>query len=433
MKNRESALSDPIRKIRASLRVAPVGSRIICSVLAGRSSDAEGFDQSQSAAWEEALDFARAQRLLPLVHVHLAKQEYHVPQDAALAFRDSYYQHMIGNTRRYRAMLNVIQSLQSFGIELIVLKGAFISEVIYRNPAVRRSADLDILVRSTDLESATRGLVQLGYEPVSPIDFDGKFQDQHHRPHHLPGFHKQGSPLVEVHFNLAPSSGPFVIDIDRMWQRAQKVDLGHVSTLALDPIDLLLHVCIHTSYHHAFSFGLAQLYDIVAIIRYYGASLDWRAFIARAEDWRAAKSAYIALLLARGLLDAEVPDDVLVDLSPEDLEDDLRDWAVNQVLAQRTPMGEVEDDKADSNLVASPWVGFKRTIRSAFPSRQTMAYIYPVDDRPYLLPLYYVLRGFQMFAKYGRRSWAVLFGFHRRNEGIARKVAYHTFRNWLVD
>jgi hypothetical protein len=161
--------------------------------------------------------------------------------------------------------------------------------------------------------------------------------------------------------------------------------------------------------------------------------LDWRAFIARAEDWRAAKSAYIALLLARGLLDAEVPDDVLVDLSPEDLEDDLRDWAVNQVLAQRTPMGEVEDDKADSNLVASPWVGFKRTIRSAFPSRQTMAYIYPVDDRPYLLPLYYVLRGFQMLAKYGRRSWAVLFGFHRRNEGIARKVAYHTFRNWLVD
>jgi hypothetical protein len=416
MEKRHSISLDPVSKVRTLLQDAPVGSRLVCAILSRSSPDIDGFELSQTQVWKEALEFARAQRLMPLVHVLLSKQETQIPPDAALALRDSYYQHMLFNTRHYRAMLDVIQSLQSFGLELIVLKGAFISTVIHRNPAVRRSADLDILVRSVDLEAAAQGLTRLGYEPVSPIDFDGKFPDLHLRPHHLPGFHKQGSPLVEVHFNLAPSSGPFTIDIDHLWQRAQQVELDQVSTLALDPIDLLLHVCIHTSYHHAFSFGMAQLYDIDAIIRHYGSSLDWSAFVARAKGWRAANSAYIALLLARGLLDADVPNNVLVDLSPENLKDDLRDWAVRQVLAARTPMGEVEDDVADSNLVASPWVGFKRTIRSAFPSRQTMAYMYPLDERPYLLPLYYLIRSFQLLARYGRRSLTIIFGGYRREE-----------------
>lgn len=432
MENRSSALSDPVHMVRATLGESPVGPRLVCSILSQSSPQVNGLDLTQDHAWQEAMRFARAQRLLPLLHAQLSMQDIHPPQEVAAAIKDSYYRHMLFNTRYYRAMLDIIRSLQTLGLDLIVLKGAFMSANIHQNPAVRRSADLDILVRSDDLEAAARGLRALGYEQTSPINSDGNDQEMPLRSHHLPSFQKEGSPLVEVHFNLAPPSGPFLIDIDQMWQRARAVDIDHVSTLALDPIDLLLHICIHASYHHAFSYGLAQLYDIVAAIRHYGPGLDWDMFVTRAHQWRAAKSAYIALLLAQGLLDADVPRDVLLGLCEEDLDDDLRTWAVGQVLAERTTWGEMEEDPATSDLVAVPWRGFKRLVQSAFPSRQTMAYMYPLDDRPYLLPLYYLIRGFQLLVRYGHRSWAIIFGGYRKQDGMASKVAYHTFRNWLV-
>ncbi len=433
METRRSAPNHATDEIHAALQSAPAAARLVCAILAGESSSAEALTLAKSTVWQDALRFARSQHLVPLLYTHLLLQDLPESPVVRTTMRDSYYQHMLYNTRHYNAMLQVIRSLQAGGLDVIALKGVFISSVIHRNPATRRSADLDILIRSNDLESASQALVKLGYEPRLPISFDNGIPATHLRAHHLPGFRKEGSPWVEVHFNLAPPAGPFHIDVDGLWHRSHDVDLDGVPTLALCPIDLLLHLCIHTAYHHAFAYGLIQLYDIAAVIRHYEKELDWDAFITRAHAWRAAKSAYISLLLATGLLNANVPQDVLAELCPEEIEDDLRTWAVRQVLSEGISEGHQEEEAATSNLIANPWLRFKRTLRSVFPSHQTMAYIYPLDERPFLLPFYYVLRLFQLLQHYGRRSWDVVFGDHGSVEGFASKVAYHTFRNWLVD
>lgn len=433
MESARSEAADPVDEISAALLQAPAGTRLACYILSGGTPGFEVSEAPQREVWQETLRFARAQGILPLLHVRLAAQDFQPPPNVKDAASDSYHQHMLYNTRHYRAMLQVIEALQAHGLELIALKGVFLSLIIHGNPALRRSADLDILVRTEDLDSAAHGLARLGYKPSKPMSLDGSFESNHRRPHHLPGFHKAGSPWVEVHFNLAPPAGPFQIDIEGLWHRALRVQLDHVSTLALCPVDLLLHLCIHATYHHAFSFGLAQLYDITAVVRHYAKELDWNAVIDRAKAWSAAKCVYTSLLLARGLLNADVPADVLADLCPGDLDEDLRTWAVGQVLAERTPMGNAEQDDATGALIGSPWLRFKRTLRSAFPSPQTMAYIYPLDEHPLRLPFYYVHRGVQLLRRYGRRSWDIMLGRQRGTDDVAGKVAYHTFRNWLVE
>ena len=81
------------------------------------------------------------------------------------------------------------------------------------------------------------------------------------------------------------------------------------------------------AYSHRLDSGLLPLCDIAETARHYQGIIDWKTAERRAVQWRAKKCAYLSLRLAKDLLAAELPDEVLGALEPDDLEPRFLAWA----------------------------------------------------------------------------------------------------------
>ena len=140
------------------------------------------------------------------------------------------------------ALLHVVATLNDAGIESRVLKGSATAHLDYPDPALRTFVDLDILVRSEDIEQATRLMVERGYNrQVAEI---------------RPGFDRRfgkGCTLTspsghELDLHRTFVTGPFglTLRLDDLWSNATPWMLadGH-QLLALGREQRLLHACYH--------------------------------------------------------------------------------------------------------------------------------------------------------------------------------------------
>jgi hypothetical protein len=68
----------------------------------------------------------------------------------------------------YQELQTVLKTFKfrAAGIDVIVLKGAFLAELVYRNIGLRAIGDIDLLVKKEDLGKVKRVLIQLGYQAL---------------------------------------------------------------------------------------------------------------------------------------------------------------------------------------------------------------------------------------------------------------------------
>jgi hypothetical protein len=212
--------------------------------------------------------------------------------------------------------------LRDGGVRCIPLKGAALRHLVYPDPAFRSAVDIDLLVRPGELQSADDIMRSAGFERIS---------DEPGRPVTAATFHERGfyrpttKTLVEIHDNLSQPQR-FRIDTNDLWARAWYVDqiekklkkkLENLpfppDTLFLSPEDTLIHQFIHNA-AHLFNIPLRSILDIKLIIE--TLSPNWDDVIRRARTARASAAAYFTLKIAKNLLAADVPDDVLDALRP---------------------------------------------------------------------------------------------------------------------
>src|SRR4029079_2173306 len=126
---------------------------------------------------------------------------------------------------------------------------------------------------------------------------------------------------------------PFQIDYDPLWQRVMDGTIAGIQTHLLSPVDTLLHLCIHLCYQHVVQhYTLRGLCDIQRLIIFYGNLLDWPEFCRLSEEWRAQRSAHLALFLANALVEADVPQWVLQRLQSAQMDERLPRWAIDRAL-----------------------------------------------------------------------------------------------------
>ena len=66
----------------------------------------------------------------------------------------------------YNELQTVLKTFNAAGIDVIVLKGAFLAELVYENIGRRAMGDIDLLVKKEDLEKVKQELIQLGYQAL---------------------------------------------------------------------------------------------------------------------------------------------------------------------------------------------------------------------------------------------------------------------------
>ena len=339
------------------------------------------------ANWNGVADSADWHGLAPLLFKRLKQADgrTRVPADVWERLRLAYFAGADRNARLYRALRTVLGGLSGAGIPLIVLKGAFLAEAVYRDVAVRWMCDADLMVPRSEAARSQAVLLDMGGVPKYSEDIESRCRRDAHLPEVV--FHDF---VIEIHWTIASPTGPVRIDVPGLWDRARPASVAGVSVLALSPEDLLLHLCLHSSYREGFKAGLRPLCDIAEAILRFHDDMDWAQVVSRAHEWGAARYAGLTFHLARSMLGAEVPDDVLARLVPEGIDRRMLATARESILGTTDFR---QSARRIDNLAAMPLSEkAKHSRERIFLSRAEMAARYPASrDAGSLFP-YYVLR-----------------------------------------
>ena len=359
---------------------------VLLRQLTAYSSQLTADSRQPSADWNEVADMAVEHGLAPLLFKRLKESDARagVPAEVWERLRLAYFASAGRNMRLYRELRPVLQCLRSSGIPVIVLKGAFLAEAVYGDVALRPMRDVDLMVPRAESPRAQAILLDMGRAHQQPEDIESFFRERHHLP---PAVIRDLA--IELHWTIASPTGPVKMDAAGLWDRAYPATVAGVEVLALSPEDLLLHLCLHFGYQHRLT-GLKSLCDVAETIHRFRGEMDWAQVAHLAREWGAARYVGLTLHLARSLLDAGVPDDVLERLVPGGLDQRVLETARQSVLAQTgygpwTPFFDLRGARSLGDKV-------KLFRKRVFLSRDEMAAIYPASRDSRHLYLYYALR-----------------------------------------
>ena len=382
--------------------------------------------------WNDVIQQADKQGVAPLLYQRLQtlSQSITIPAEATQRLQEIYFNIAEWNKQLYHELSKVLRILQNDGIPVIVLKGAALAEVVYSNIALRPMSDVDLLVKKNSLSRVEEKLLAMDYTPDGG---NAPFAKNHcHFVYHM----LQNESLrvrVEIHWNIAPPSSLFQIDIDGMWERARPAKIANVEVLVLSPEDLILHLCLHASFHHKFRSGIKHICDIPETIQHYKDKIDYKQLISTANEYGISKFIYCTLSLTKKMLGTEIPDDVLNELKPDTFDPQLINLAEEMILSNISSQvaPSVVDAFSPEKLIDK----LKVTLKHLFPSRSSVATRFPVSENSiFLYPFYlaypfnFILRRWQFLWRLTKRDKAILSEF---KQAVAQKRRAEILERWL--
>ena len=261
--------------------------------------------------WQQLSALADEHQVTALFYHRLKVHGYEplAPTEIRKILHKSYYTHVFRNVKLYHELREVVTALQTQRIPTLVLKGAHLAAAVYDSIALRSMVDIDIMVPPEELQKAIEALSTLGYQPSVPWQSLEAYLTYEH---HVPPFTRPNAVAsLELHWRITRPQRTYSIPMTDLWARSTTVTINGLAVQVFCPEDLLLHVCMHATYHHWFQQGVRFLCDITEIVRRYGEELDWDAVIQRATAWEWQRGVYLALAAAQTFLDAPIPADVL--------------------------------------------------------------------------------------------------------------------------
>lgn len=350
--------------------------------------------------WKKFLAIVAHQRVTSLIFYRLKKKglDQAVPSDVCASLKNVYQQNIIRIMKISGQSRQVLKALNTADIPTIPLKGIVLANSVYKSIGLREMNDLDLLVPQEKLARAFEIITGIGYKPSQPFCLDSFIQTGKH----IPALIKKDHVTIEIHWNITSPNMSYSIDPQELWEKAVPVQILDYETLMLSPEDLLLHICLHTSYQHQFDFGLRPFCDIAEVIHHFGTTLDWQVVIEKAKQRKWARGVYLALIIASEFVGADVAKDVLERLRPADVTDSVLNAVETQILAEKTFTASVPDHFAKLLANNSRIEQIKIFIKRVFLPRATIAANYLVPSDSFKVYMYYPRRFLDVLLRHGR-------------------------------
>lgn len=267
-------------------------------------------DQNAIDAWEkwksnvDVRELDRGSlRLFPQLYRNLNIQGI---KDSLLStFKEAYRRTWRDNQLLFHHVSLLLASFQSVGIETLVLKGAALALLHYKDAALRPMNDFDLMVRERQRSAAIGVMRDLGWMPI-PRTPEG-FTEGYLSVVNSHGFSHAAGRECDLHWHLFPECCQ-PDDDDDFWQQAVPFEIRGVLTRALAPADQLLHVCVHGAEWNPIP-PIRWIADAIMIMQ--SSSIDWDRVIAQGRQRRLMlplKNTMDYLAIAFG---APVPSEVL--------------------------------------------------------------------------------------------------------------------------
>jgi len=200
------------------------------------------------------------------------------------------------------AGLEVAQALSSLGIEYRVLKGMALAHTAYPDPSLRSFRDVDVLVRSNQIDRAVAQLLAMGAVRLQPElreGYDARFAKS-------VTFRLD---RVEIDLHRVLSPGPFGVwsAPSELFLLPRQYEVAGQTLDTLDPTDHLVHACYHVALGQVTPV-LANLFDVAALATSESNDIDFDRFTETITRWRGAAVIKRAVRLVEARIEVELPE-----------------------------------------------------------------------------------------------------------------------------
>jgi LPS sulfotransferase NodH len=230
-----------------------------------------------------------SRRLLPLVHRNLRRGGSDAAPEAFV--RDAYVNTSGRNQMLLRTLEGVLETLHDADVPTLVLKGAALTILHYRDRGVRPMSDLDVLVPTELMERALEALEAEGWGDPEPFRHSVAL--------------RRGDDELDLHRHVFDPA--IAKDLDAaLWQASVEMAVGAQRTRALAPPDQLLHAFVHGLRYNPMP-PLRWIVDAHVVITSSSDELDWDRLLQLADRYRLVAPASAALVYLDGLCPRLVP------------------------------------------------------------------------------------------------------------------------------
>lgn len=261
-------------------------------------------------AWEELMETCNpdrldpgAQRLLPQLFANLRAAG--AEEQVLGGLRPAYRKTWVKNRVLLRVLAHLLGVFRGADIETLVLKGAALIPLVYRDYGCRPMGDLDVLVPRGRAAESIHLLRRLGWRSdlALPETLIGI--------RHADVFRDARGCRLDLHWSvLQECCRPG--ENDDFWHGSVPIEVEGVPTRALCSADQLLHVCVHGARSSAVQ-PLSWIADAMMILRS-STDVAWRRLLDQTHTRRLTVPMHTAFGYLHANLGATVPAQVLESL-----------------------------------------------------------------------------------------------------------------------
>jgi hypothetical protein len=366
---------------------------MLLDLLGAKTISIANIKEINSDEWEMLIQRAKAQNVAPLLYYRLANSNLinDIPKNISLQLHKTYLGTLSVNIRLYKELAKILKLLQDEGIPVITLKGIALAEIIYQNIALRPMSDIDLVIKSDDLNKINQIMLNSGWENQSYLNRIG-FDEQHFK--HIA--YSKGNSTIEVHPKI------YELPLLDPWMKAVRTEIAKTDTFILGTEDFLMHLCLHLEDHYrtGMTSNLIWYLDIVEFLKFHQNDIDWDYVIITAKKNKA--NGYLLRVLKA------VNEDFNCNVSPNIL--NQLENGKSDTLHVKDTLKPVNSPIRDFYALISEVFGsrsfpiYRRVyiaFRNIFPHKDFMIHRYS-EKYPKLFFLYYFVRiglGFSKFFK----------------------------------
>jgi len=250
------------------------------------------------------LTLADEQGVLPLLARQLGLLDQGLaPVEVRQKLRDAARAQTLFTLGLTAELFRVLDRFAALGIAALLTKGPVLSARCYGDPGLRQYTDLDLVLRDEDVYRATEAMMALGYQPKVPL----KAIQAKKAPGEYVFVQNGTKLLVEFHTERTFRYHPKPLCVDALFERQARVRFDGHDVPALSNEDELILICIHGAKH--FWERLMWIADVAALAS--RQTINWNRALAAAREVQAQRMLQVGLLLARNMLGARLPAELL--------------------------------------------------------------------------------------------------------------------------